>query len=99
MPALRAVGRIAAAERVAGDDALETASFGEADGIHVIARGKKGGTDHIAGFHFLREVAKLLDALNGRAVVFLDMAQQRLGDSLFFLVAKTKLHCVIAVAL
>ena len=82
-----------------GDHALETAALGEADGVHVIARGKQGRADHVAGLHFLREVAKLQDALNGHAVEFLDVAQQRLGDPLFLLVAETKLHGVVAVAL
>ena len=35
----------------------------------------------------------------GDAVELLDVAQQRLGDALFLLVVKAKLHCVVAVAL
>jgi hypothetical protein len=65
----------------------------------IIAGGKERRADHVAGLHFLREVAKLKNALHGHAVELLDMAQQRLGDPLFLLVAETKLHCVIAVAL
>ena len=99
MPALRAVGAIAPAESVPADDALEAAALGEADGIHVIAGRKQRRADHVAGLHFLREVAELPDALDGHAVEFLDVAQQRLGDSLFLLLAKAKLHGIVAVAL
>src|ERR1035437_6971918 len=99
MPALRAVRRVAAAERMAGDYALEPAPLGEADSVHEIARGKECRADHVARLHFLREVAKLEDALNGHAVKLLDVAQPRLGEPPFLLVAETKLHRVIAVAL
>src|ERR1035437_3039106 len=99
MPALGTMRRVAAPELVAGHDALESAALREADGIDVIARGKQSRPHHVAGFHFLREVAKLLDALNGLALELLDMAQERLRDPLLLLVAETKLHCVIAVAL
>ena len=56
--------RIAAAERVPADHALKAAAFGDADGIHIIARRKERRADHVAGLHFLREVAEFLDALH-----------------------------------
>ena len=86
-------------QRNAGHYAFKTTAFGKADGIHIVARREQSRADHVPGFHLFGEVAEFLDAFDGRAVEFLDVAQQRLGEALLFLVVKPKLDGVVAVAL
>ena len=59
--------------------------------------GEERGPDDVAGFHFFGEVAKFLDAFDGHAVLFLDVAEQRLGEALFLLVVEAELDGVVAV--
>src|SRR5207245_2059238 len=62
MPPFGAVGRVAAAEMMALDYALEAPSFGNADGVHIITRGKERGSDDVTRFDFFGKVAKFPDA-------------------------------------
>ncbi len=78
-------------------DAFKAAAFGGADGIHEIARRKQRGPHNVAGLDVLREIAEFLDAFDGGAVVFLDVAGQRLGQALLLLVVKAELDGVISI--
>jgi len=72
-------------------------AFGKADGVHIIARGEEcsGQPRRPASLSFEKfRNSRML--LTGRPLNFLDVAQQRLGDPLLLLVAKTKLHRVIS---
>src|SRR5581483_1905038 len=98
-PALRAVRSIAAAKVVPLHDALEPATLGDADGIHIVALRKNRRAHHVARLHRQRKVTELADAFHRRAVVLLDMAEQWLGHALLLLIIETKLDRVITVGL
>src|ERR1051325_780826 len=99
MPAFGAVGRVAAAESVARDYALEAAPFGHADGVNVVTGSKQRRANHIPRLHFLGEVSEFLDALDRYAIEFLDMAKQRFCEAVFFLVVKSELDGAVAITL
>src|SRR5204862_305967 len=88
---------IAAGELMPLDDTFEALAFRGADGIDEIARREQRGPDDIAGFHFLREVPKFLDAFDRDAAELLDMTEQRFGEALFLLVVEAQLDGVVAV--
>src|SRR5882724_10637836 len=52
MPTLRTVSGITTAEGVTSDDTLKSPALGNADGVHVITRGKKRRPDHFTRLHF-----------------------------------------------
>ncbi len=79
------------------DNPFKAASLGNSNRVDEIALGKEGSADHVAGFHIPGKVAELFDALDGRGVVLLEVAQHRLGEPLFFLVFKPKLHRFVAI--
>ena len=58
---------------------------------------KQRRADHVAGLDFLGEIAEFADAFYRHAVVFLDVAEQRLGQALLLLVIKAELDGVVAV--
>src|SRR5882672_6056825 len=99
MPAFGAVRRVTAGEMMTLDDALKAPAFGDANGIDIISGRKKGRADLLAGLHFFGEITKFLDTLDGNAVEFFDMAEQRLGEAVLFLIVKPELNGVVAVAL
>ena len=99
MPPFGAVGRITTAKPVAADDTFEAAALGHADGIHIVARSKEGRTNGFAGFDFLREVAEFFDPFHRNAVLLFDMAEQRFGHPMLFLVIEPELDSVVAVTL
>ena len=96
-PAFGPVRGVAAAEIVPLHHPFKSAPFGDADRIHKIALRKNGGPDNIAGFDRQGKIAELAHPLGGQGAVFFEMAQQRLGHALLFLVVKTKLDGVVAV--
>ena len=77
--------------------AFKAAALGDADGVNEIAGREQRRADDVAGLHFLGEIAEFLDAFHRHAVVFLDVAEQRLGQALFLLVVEAELHGVVAV--
>ena len=81
------------------DDALETAALGDANRIHIIAGSKQRCAEHLTGFHFFGEIAKLRDALDRHATELFDVSEQRFGDAMFLLLAKPELDRVVPVAL
>src|ERR1041385_126924 len=97
MPAFRAVGAVTAGKMVALDDALEPLALRHADGINEIADGKNIRTDNVARLHVEGEVAELADALDRRAVEFLDVTEDGFGEALFLLIVETELHGLVAV--
>ena len=99
MPAFRTVSGITAGEMMALDDALKAAPLGDANGIDIIAGSKKRRANLLARFHFFGEITKFLDAFHGDAVEFFDMAKQRLGETVLFLIIKPELNGVVAVGL
>jgi hypothetical protein len=99
MPALGAVRRVTAGEMMAFNDAFETAAFGDADGVNVIARSKERRAENVARLHFFAEVPKFLDAFNRDAVMFLDVPEHGLREALFFLVVEPELDGVVTVGL
>ena len=92
-----AVRRRAAAQNVALHDAFKAAALRDADGVHEIAGRKQRRADDVAGFHFLGKIAEFRDAFDRRAVVFFDVAEQRLGHALFLLVVEAELNGIVAV--
>ena len=77
--------------------AFKTAAFRDANRVHKIAGRKQRRADDVAGLHFLGEIPEFLDAFHRRAVLLLDVAEQRLGEALFLLVVEAELHGVVAV--
>ena len=78
-------------------DTFKTAAFGDADGIHEITRSKNICPDGVAGFYGQSEITKFPDAFNGKRIVFLDVAEQRLGEAMLFLIVEAELNRVVAV--
>src|SRR5439155_1074053 len=99
MPALRAVGAVAAAEMMPLDDSLKAATFRDPDGIHVIALRENIHTHDIARFHVHGKTAELANALHRRIVELFQMAVCRIGQVRLLLVTKTKLYRLVAVGL
>src|SRR5438093_11733023 len=99
MPAFGAVSGVAPGEVVPLDDAFEAAALGDSDGIHVIAGRKEGRAERVAWLHLFGEIAKLLDAYDGRAIEVLDVAKEGFGDTMLFLLVEAKLHGVVTVGL
>jgi hypothetical protein len=81
------------------NDAFEAATFGQADGIHIIARREQIGAENISRFHFFGEVPEFFDAFDRNAAELLDVPKQWLGHAVFFLIVKTELNRIIPVAL
>src|SRR5437016_11863492 len=80
-------------------DAFEPAAFGQTDGVHIIPGREQRRTNQFSRLNLFGKLTELLDTLNGHPVKFLDVPQQGLGDALLFLIVKTQLDGVIAVAL
>ncbi len=97
MPAFGAVRRIATGKTMALHHAFKAAAFGDADGVNEIAGRKQRRADDVAGLHFLGEIAEFADAFHRRAVLFFDVAEQRLRQALFLLVVKAELNGIVAV--
>src|SRR5439155_510321 len=86
--AVRAVRRIAAAEVVALDHALEPTPFRDSDGVHIITGFKEIRPERVAGFYFLGKITELLNPLNRHAIELLYVAKQRLGEPVLFLIVE-----------
>jgi len=97
VPAFGTVGGITAGKLVPPDDAFKTAALGGADGVHIVTDRENGGSDDIAGLHVFGKVAEFLDAFDGHALLFFDVAEQGLGETLFFLVIKAELDGIISI--
>jgi hypothetical protein len=91
------VRRRAATKTVAFHDPFKAAALGDADGIHKIAGREQRRANDVARLHFLREIAEFPDAFDCRAIVFLDVPEQRLRHALFFLVVESELNGVVTV--
>src|SRR5436190_1143162 len=99
MPAFGAVCAITTGEPMTFHDALEPAALRNPDRVDVISRSKQSRAKHVARLHFFAELAKLLNPFHGGAILFLDVAEQRLGHALLLLIVEPKLNGVVAVAL
>src|SRR6185503_9665441 len=97
LPAFRSVRRVTAAKIPALHDAFKAASLGHADGVHKVAHLEQRRADNVARLHFLGEVAELFDFFDRSGAKLFEVAEQRLGHTLFLLVNEAKLHGVVAV--
>src|ERR1035437_926266 len=77
-------------------DALKAAAFRDANRVDKIANGEQRRPDDVAGFHFLGEIPEFPDAFHRRTILLFDVAEQRLGETLFLLVVATELTGIVA---
>jgi hypothetical protein len=99
MPSFRAVRHITAAKVMPFHDTFKTPPFGDPNRVNEIAIGKNVYVEQIAGFNGDGEIAELAQQLDRRSVVFLDMSEQWLSQTLFLLVTEAKLHRLISIRL
>src|SRR6185369_3813125 len=99
VPTFRAVRHITATKVMPFHDTFKTPPFGDPNRVNEIAIGKNIYVEQIAGFNGDGKIAELAQQLDRRGVVFLDMSEQWLSQTLFLLVTEAKLHRLIPIRL